>query len=88
MASTATTSPGVARRGGCLVVCSGEHDDGAHQQSQVASQEYRDRTNDVQHHSFEFVAADPARFLAARYGLPISIAVVVADAAGLHGGRL
>jgi hypothetical protein len=87
MASTATTSPGVARRGGCLVVCSGEHDDGP-QQSQVASQEYRDRTNDVQHHSFEFVAADPARFLAARYGLPISIAVVVADAAGLHGGRL
>ena len=86
MASIAT-DPGVARRGRCLVICSGEYDDGAHQQSQFVSQVYRDRTNEVQHHSFEFVAADPARFLAARYGLPISMAVVIADAAGLHGGR-
>jgi hypothetical protein len=37
--------------------------------------------------ALDFVGIDPARFISTRHGVSLSFAEVIADAAGLHGGR-
>jgi hypothetical protein len=66
--------PGGGRASGCL-----------HSWRDLQSDKYP--LSAVTSSPFEFAAFDPARMISARYGISLTLAVVVAALAGFHGGQ-